>query len=289
MHPFLTLLKLPSGGQFAAKGQSINIPIPFQDVASQLPHNIKDEPFLAVKYSSKSTKSHIISTANVQFALSWLHKHNHLYADFARTSDIDPLQAEQVHDDEHTTKIPSSDPMSDDDESYQHSSLIPNDYNVPICPTTENLDCIPSFTLPVLRGTPVNIFDHPTAEELAFPQLFPYGINGMTSIITSVTPKQYFRCRLLSNDRRWSSCLPYLFWALNVYEQYKLQSCISVAVKLKSSQENPLQAQHIMSGSFSNKVAEDYRFMKEMKGTSSYWRDQLYNLLAKMNILPFPQ
>lgn len=36
VHPFMTILKLPSGGQFAEKGQAINNPIPYQQVASQL-------------------------------------------------------------------------------------------------------------------------------------------------------------------------------------------------------------------------------------------------------------
>ena len=118
-------------------------------------------------------------------------------------------------------------------------------------------DIIPNIKLPFLAGAPLNIFSHQHAEELAFPQLFPKGINGLKSHTGTVTPKQYFSCRVLNEDNRWSTNAQYLFWALNVYEQHQLQSCISVAVRIGKQTTGPLQAQHVLQNNYKHHVSED--------------------------------
>ena len=168
--------------------------------------------------------------------------------------------------------------------------MTPNDYTVPCItqkPDPKNQN-ISKYTLPYINAQPINTFEHPETEELAFPKLYPYGCKGYAVSDKSVTYKQYFTCRMLNEDRRWTNRIPYLFWALNIYEQNLLQSCISVAMRMNSGSSEKLKAKHILSNQYSNYVSEDFRFMKKMKGTSAYWREELYNLLAKMNILGPP-
>ena len=160
-------------------------------------------------------------------------------------------------------------------------SLIPSDY---ILPETKAISC----TLPWIKGNPINIFADQTAEELRFPKLFPYGSNSYCSTnIYTLTRKQYFSCRLLNRDNRWATCPSYLFWALYVYEQHSLQSHISIAVRLGNPVAN-LTAIDILQDNYKNIVSDDYRFMKNMKGTAAYWRDQLHDLMAKIRMLGPP-
>jgi hypothetical protein len=160
-------------------------------------------------------------------------------------------------------------------------SLIPSDY---ILPDTKTISC----ALPWMKGNPINIFADQTAEELCFPKLFPYGTHSYCSTNTNcLTRKQYFSCRLLNRDKRWATCPSYLFWALYVYEQHSLQSHISIAVRLRNPTEN-LKAIDILQDNYKNIVSDGYRFMKSMKGTAAYWRDQLHDLMAKIRMLGPP-
>ena len=91
-----------------------------------------------------------------------------------------------------------------------------------------NLECV--------RGVPVSLFSDREAEQLAFPFLFPDGINGYRPARDpSTSTLDYFQTRLLSSDPRWAAHVPYLFWSCNVMEQHRLQDNISVALRMRSS------------------------------------------------------
>lgn len=79
------------------------------------------------------------------------------------------------------------------------------------------------------------MFSEQEIEELAFPWLFPYGVNGFkTNRKPTISVLQYFQNQLLGKENRWRKNATYIFWALNMYEQHKLQQCISVAVRKSS-------------------------------------------------------
>ena len=78
----------------------------------------------------------------------------------------------------------------DEDNNVQHLSMIPTDYIIPSSHKKDKQEHVPTFTVPYFEVQPINIFQHKTAEELAFPHLFPYGINGMKSLTNTVTPHQ---------------------------------------------------------------------------------------------------
>lgn len=193
----------------------------------------------------------------------------------------------------HKTVEPYADPEQKADfgtecSNIAYMSMVPTDYNVPTNNKLNTPPCYPAFRVPFFKADPVNIFQHKTAEELAFPQLYPFGIHFIKSLVTPITLSQYFTCRVLSKDTRWATNMPYLFWALNVYEQHSLQDCISTVLRINPQSNTQLDANAILTYQYTRHVQEDFKFMKHMKGTASYWRDQLYNLLAKMNILEPP-
>ena len=82
----------------------------------------------------------------------------------------------------------------------------------------------------------MSLFSDREAEQLAFPFLFPDGVNGYrTARDPSTSTLDYFQTRLLSSDPCWAARVPYLFWTCNVMEQHRLQDNISVALRMRSS------------------------------------------------------
>lgn len=163
-------------------------------------------------------------------------------------------------------------------ENVQEVSLIPNDY---ILPDKKQNSC----QLPWIKATPVNVFEQANLEELSFPKLFPYGPHGYSSLhLKNVTLKQYFTCRLLNKDYRWASCIIYLFWSLYLHEQTSLQSQISIAVRTRNAASS-LTVCYILQDKYKHLVVDDYKLMRSIKRTAAYWKDQVYNLLAKFNML----
>ena len=282
VHPYMKLAKLPVGGQFAQKGQCINIPVQSQEICKLLPRLPVHAPYVSVE-SAATTIQHIVNVAQIQKALKWLQINNHLYTDAVLTD----LSAETYQQSESMLPEKQSEQAVIEEETLQQLSVIPNDYTVPAT-KKKKIDNMPKIKLPFLSGAPLDIFRHQYAEELAFPQLFPKGINGFKPHSGALTPKQYFTCRILNADNRWSTNPQYLFWALNVFEQHQLQSCISIAVRIGKKSNNQLQAQHVLQNDYKHHVSEDFRFMKQMKGTAAYWRNQLYDLLSKIQTLGPP-
>lgn len=121
-------------------------------------------------------------------------------------------------------------PESEGKIEMQEISLVPSDYQF-----SNNSDEYPEYKMPIMRGEPINIFNSPYLEELAFPHLYPFGTHGLRyNRPQQPTITQYFKCRLLNKDNRWSSSPQYMFWALHICEQHKLQDAISTALRKKN-------------------------------------------------------
>ncbi len=116
---------------------------------------------------------------------------------------------------------------------FQEFGLIPNDYQMKLSGTIESC---PTFTLPHISDSPLNIFQSHTIEELAFPILYHFGTHGLRHHRDSQpTLSKYFQCRILNKDARWSQCATYLFWSLHIYEQHALQSAITTVLRTKTN------------------------------------------------------
>jgi hypothetical protein len=86
---------------------------------------------------------------------------------------------------------------------------------------------------------PLDPFLDKQSEALAFPTLFPdghhtlFGDEEKNPRKVKLTSKKYFIQRITNADNRFASCVPYLFYALNVCEKEQIQNSIKC-----SSQES---------------------------------------------------
>ena len=200
----------------------------------------------------------------------------------------------------------------------EETSVIRRDHQVPNVEVSDilNTDGPPIHELNRVQGAPISLFTSTTAEQMAFPTLFPDGRNGYkTSRDPPVSTLNYFQSRLLSEDNRWASHIPYLFWGLNVYEQRRLSESISVAVRLRSERGNargshqhrrepvdgpsgdrqpPESRERLTAGQLrdlaSNPELSDscYGFLHNMRSTIAYWQKAKMDLLSMFKTLGAP-
>ena len=79
---------------------------------------------------------------------------------------------------------------------------------------------------------PMSILSDKFCEELAFPHLFPRGRFGYkVARQIKLSPAKYFNQRLLNYSQLFASDPDYIFFALSVIQQSKLQSQINIAMK----------------------------------------------------------
>ena len=70
------------------------------------------------------------------------------------------------------------------------------------------------------------LHDVPHGEELAFPWLFPRGVNGLSAdrVQSVMSVLKYFNQRLYNVDACWQNNITYLMFAWNYMEQQRLSS-----------------------------------------------------------------
>lgn len=222
-------------------------------------------------------------------ALQWLQNNNHLYKDVLVDYKCKSIE---------TTKQPIPDVMLESG-TTQHQKIVPsiskpNMLNDKKQDTSTNSQ--PVYTLPLPNNKPVDILGsslETPIEELAFPWLFPYGVNGFTSQREKkITDLAYFQSRLMNYDTRFSADLPYLFFENSIYEARKLSSCISIALRMKticsSDKQHKLQAKDLRGKINADIIEDSYVFMRNIRGTPAYWRNELLNLLAGIATLGPP-
>lgn len=74
IHPYMNIVQLPVGGQYAQRGQSISIPIPVEELNTNLPNVSPDiEPYILVT-TAKNHNKHFVNKQKVFDALQWLKK-----------------------------------------------------------------------------------------------------------------------------------------------------------------------------------------------------------------------
>lgn len=124
------------------------------------------------------------------------------------------------------------------------------------------------------RDNIVNVEHELKAEELAWFFLFPYGINGLKqSREVKITPLDYFQSRVLGRDLRFQRN-DYLFYALSMFEYYRLKSTIAACGRTIEGQEGMVDDVHL--------------YIKNLRGSSAYWRAALNELIAQIRCLGPP-
>ena len=184
--------------------------------------------------------------------------------------------------------------LTNSNNAFLESCAMPQNYVEPDITINELLqrqNSAPLFPFPHLKSSPVNTFENKNIEAMAFPILYPQGrFHIGYEQNTKITDLQYFQCRLYHKDPRWRDCTLWLFWGLNTFETRKLQSEISIMSRIKKQNLQPLTAGDIQNPTNTDDSLQNnsYMFMKNIRGTPAYWKDQLLDLLARINTLGPP-
>ena len=194
-------------------------------------------------------------------------------------------------------------PTSSTDPPQFECAVVRTDFNLP---NVETIDVIRQggafhqvHQLSRVHGQPISLYDDNSAEEMAFPCLFPNGINGLhTARDPAITFLDYIQARLLNVDNRWASHIPYLLWSCNLLEQMKLRDSVSVAMRIRSSsggtntgRDGRLTAGQLLIDDLSeNPELSDncYAFMRNIRGTAAYWQRAKLDLFAMFRTLGPP-
>lgn len=74
----------------------------------------------------------------------------------------------------------------------------------------------------------------------------------------------------MNKDKRWISSPQYIFWALHIYEQQKLQDAITTALRIKTKVNQNITVENVNSSFGVEFNMDNYMFMKQMRGTAAY-------------------
>ena len=127
-------------------------------------------------------------------------------------------------------------------------------------------------------------------EVLAFPALFPHGGGGYHSAHRKVKLpiRKYFQQCLLNVDGRFAENIEYLFCAQYIADIKQIDSEATLAIML--SQGRTLGGHKITAGHLQNLAVVEqlvrneqaYKYLKNVRGSPTYWQDQLYNVLTML-------
>ena len=278
---FMTIVVLP-GGQFAEKGLIFNLPTEIQSICHQLPSSSNIEDIMAVNFMHNNNvelAKHYrfnVSPYRLSVALEWLKTNNPLYKDI----ELGPtITTGNICDDN-----------IDDFDGLEHCSMTPVNSNVPNVSINSILGQI---DVPSTAKSPISIYEMDFGEEMAFPWLFPYGINGIKTLREiKLNPSMYLKGRFYSNNSMFRKDMTYLLHTAISYNISLMKQQVSIQMKTKKSEPHGnvlVTAQDLRSSNTDSFVSENsYMFMKSIRGTVAYFKNSLYNLLAMFKCLGPP-
>ena len=133
-------------------------------------------------------------------------------------------------------------------------------------------------------------------EELAFPDLFPYGSGGyyLREGQCHLPIRKYFQQRLLNVDGHFAKNIEYIFCAQYICDLQQIQSDANLAIRL--SRGRTVNGQSVTAGLLRNPEAlqqlirteQAYKFLKNIRGSPAYWQGKLYEVLAMLRSLGIP-
>ncbi|MCP4057419.1 MAG: AAA family ATPase, partial [Pseudoalteromonas sp.] len=277
---YMTLLKLPGEGQYAQDGLAIHFPSDPEEIVKILPHGLSSAGIVCISGKSED----FIRPAAIFAALKWLKQHNRMYKDIV--IDCNALEVNEDEIEEILTDI-------------NETGAIPTDYDSPSVSVARFLKRSGlKVDFPKSESNPVSFADKKFAECMAFPWLFPKANGDFDSTREKKIPLlQYLQSRILHRDNRFRCDIPYLIVATNRYERQVLQKLVNFYVTRvrKSEKTNTINSMVPVTISDVQNLANNpdlacnsLMFTKQIRGTGSYWKDKLWDLLAKMKCLGPP-
>ena len=144
--------------------------------------------------------------------------------------------------------------------------------------------------------TPISILEDSHFEELAYPDSFPFGTGGFSSISRTnknLTPRKYFNQRILNIDGRFASNIEYLLAAQYATESKDVQDHVRIAMRqvYHSRPRNQVTAATVRDvSSIETMIGKDnaFRFLATVRGTPSYWQRLFHDVLAMQRQIGIP-
>ena len=298
---FMKMVILPRGGQRAVRGQVINFPSDVDGIVSHLPRPPSGEDIVYVQRPDSTTEMQSQSVehgarylrcrySRVMEALGWLKRNNPLYEDVI----INGVTEDMFDDEDDGNGGSEGEDAHAHSEELQESGVVRLDVLHPNIPAVELLQEENAVHRQVhqlqrVTATPLSIFqDRHNLEVQAFPTLYPDGRNGFgTPRVIKISPLEYFQVRMLSADSRWACHPAYIFWACNIVEAIKLQSSISIALRMRSFRDPSSNRREdrrteemrlLTAGQLRGRLDDNphlrencYSFMRDIRGTQAYW------------------
>ena len=315
---FMKMVILPRGGQRAVRGQVINFPSDVDGIVSHLPRPPSGEDIVYVQRPDSTTEMESQSVehgarylrcrySRVMEALGWLKRNNPLYEDVI----INGVTEDMFDDEDDGNGGSEGEDAHAPSEELQESGVVRLDVLHPNIPAVELLQEENAVQRQVhqlqrVTATPLSIFqDRHNLEVQAFPTLYPNGTNGFgTPRAIKISPLEYFQVRMLSADSRWACHPAYIFWACNIVEAIKLQSSISIALRMRSFRDPSSNRREdrrteemrlLTAGQLRGRLDDNphlrencYSFMRDICGTQAYWNSVKIQLYAMFRTLGPP-
>ena len=135
----------------------------------------------------------------------------------------------------------------------------------------------------------VSIWSNKFCEKQAIPYLLPTGKFGHNALqYISISPAQCFNQRLLNFSQYFASDVDYIFFISPVYEQHRLLLSINFAMhKVRPGTLTTRIVKYNLKGTVERFLASDkvFSFMSPFKGTPTYWKQFLFDVLAMVKQL----
>ena len=273
------------------------------NVYVQRPNSTTDMECQSVEWGGRYLRCRY---SRVMGALNWLKTINPLYKDVI----INGVTEDMSDDEEDNNGSGEDEDAHPHNEELQESGVVRLDVLHPNIPAVELLQKENAVhgqvhQLQRVTATPLCIFqDRHNLEVQAFPTLYPDGANGFgTPRAVKISPLEYFQTRMLNADSRWACQPAYIFWARNIVEAIKLQSSISMALRMRSFRDpssnrkdrGTEEMRLLTAGQLRGRLDDNphlrencYSFMRDIRGTQAYWNSVKIQLYAMFRTLGPP-
>ena len=203
--------------------------------------------------------------------------------------------------------IPCSDEGSDIGECNDDQELVEDQEEINKCQDTTG-DPLPSVVqfdslenvvfncAPGENNIPKYILLDEQFEELAFPDLFPYGSIRYNSrhMEYHLPIRKYFQQWLLNANDHFAKNIEYIFCVRYISDIQQIQSDANLAICL--SRGRTLNGEKITVGLLHDPgvlqqlicMEQVYKFLKNVRGSPAYWQSELYDVLAILRSLGIP-
>ena len=195
----------------------------------------------------------------------------------------------------------SHDSGSDDDEANMMEAQAEENRRAEIriggsvtCMQIKDLDEAVFYIAPGEGSIPKYILMDEKFEQLAFPDLFPFGSGDYDKNLVrerELNWRRYINQRLLNKDARFSQNMEYIFAFQYGTEIKQLKSDMQVALKRRTKDGRRITAGDLKDFKVVNQmVFKDiaYKFMKNVRGTPAYWQNALMDTLAMLRSFGTP-